>query len=83
MYITINLIMTSLIFFVEVFKYAPGTHNVVVVDKASYDACIVPGNAKTFASGNDVVTLGKGPNYFICGFPRHCGFGMKIAANAA
>ena len=75
--------MTSLIFFVEVFKYAPGTHNVVVVDKASYDACTVPGNAKTFTSGNDVVTLGKGPNYFICGFAQHCGFGMKIAANAA
>ncbi|XP_042009303.1 basic blue protein-like [Salvia splendens] len=55
----------------------------VVEDKASYDACVVPGNAKSYSSGNDVITLGKGPNYFICGFPRHCGFGMKIAANAA
>ncbi|KAL1534280.1 basic blue protein-like [Salvia divinorum] len=66
-----------------VFKYTPGAHNVVVVDKASYDACIVPGNAKTYASGNDVITLGKGPNYLICGLPQHCAFGMKIAANAA
>lgn len=67
----------------EVFKYTAGTHNVVVVDKASYDSCSVPPNAKTYASGNDQITLGEGSNYFICGFPGHCGFGMKIAANAS
>ncbi|KAL1534555.1 basic blue protein-like [Salvia divinorum] len=67
----------------NVFQYISGTHNVVVGDKASYDDCIVPENAKTYDSGNDVITLGEGPNYFICGFPQHCGFGMKIAANAA
>ncbi|KAH6770159.1 plantacyanin [Perilla frutescens var. hirtella] len=66
-----------------VFKYNPGSHNVVVVDKSSYDSCSVPSNAKTFTSGNDQITLAKGPNYLICGFPGHCGNGMKIAANAA
>ncbi|KAH6770158.1 plantacyanin [Perilla frutescens var. hirtella] len=66
-----------------VFKYNSGSHNVVVVDKSSYDSCSVPSNAKTFTSGNDQITLAKGPNYLICGFPGHCGNGMKIAANAA
>ncbi|XP_057808657.1 basic blue protein-like [Salvia miltiorrhiza] len=66
-----------------IFKYKPGSHNVVLVDKASYDSCTVPPNATTYSSGNDEITIGSGPNYFICGFPRHCGFGMKIVANAS
>ncbi|KAH6768341.1 hypothetical protein C2S51_013677 [Perilla frutescens var. frutescens] len=66
-----------------VFKYKSGAHNVVVVDKSSYDSCSVPPNTKTYTSDNDQITLAKGPNYFICGIPGHCGLGMKIAANAA
>ncbi|KAL3814469.1 hypothetical protein ACJIZ3_015737 [Penstemon smallii] len=64
-----------------VFNYV--AHSVVVVDKSSYDTCNVPANAKKYTSGNDKITLNKGPNYFICGIPSHCDFGMKIAAYAA
>ncbi|KAK4438271.1 Chemocyanin [Sesamum alatum] len=66
-----------------VFKYGVGHHNVVVVDKASYDSCSVPAGAPTYSSGNDKLTLKKGPNYFICGITGHCQAGMKIAAIAA
>ncbi|GER56539.1 early nodulin-like protein [Striga asiatica] len=66
-----------------VFKYAAAYHNVVVVDKSSYDSCILPSKAKTYNSGNDKLRLTKGPNYFICGIHGHCQAGMKIAANAA
>ncbi|KAK6156942.1 hypothetical protein DH2020_011190 [Rehmannia glutinosa] len=67
-----------------VFKYSPTAHDVVVVDKSSYDSCSVPANATTYNSGNDEISLGKGANYFICSIPGHCQPGrMKIAANAA
>ncbi|KAL3625647.1 hypothetical protein CASFOL_028289 [Castilleja foliolosa] len=66
-----------------VFKYPKNDHNVAVVDKANYRSCNAPPNAKIYASGNDMVTLKKGENYFICTFQDHCGFGMKIAAYAA
>ncbi|KAJ4964732.1 hypothetical protein NE237_016581 [Protea cynaroides] len=65
-----------------VFNYAPSTHNVVVVDANGYTSCKIPTGAKVFTSGNDQITLAKGQNYFICGFPGHCGAGVKIAVNA-
>ncbi|KAL6536334.1 hypothetical protein OROGR_012906 [Orobanche gracilis] len=34
-----------------VFNYDNNAHNVVVVDKSSYDSCSVPANAKTYVSG--------------------------------
>ncbi|KAK6135416.1 hypothetical protein DH2020_030835 [Rehmannia glutinosa] len=68
----------------RVFKYSPTAHDVVVVDKSSYDSCSVPANATTYNSGNDEISLRKGANYFICSIPGHCQPGrMKIAANAA
>ncbi|KAL0335195.1 UNVERIFIED_CONTAM: Chemocyanin [Sesamum radiatum] len=66
-----------------IFKYVVGQHNTVVVDKASYDSCSVPAGAPTYSSGNDKLTLKKGPNYFICGIRGHCEAGMKIAPVAA
>ncbi|KAL0384546.1 UNVERIFIED_CONTAM: Basic blue protein [Sesamum radiatum] len=66
-----------------VFNYAVGRHNVVVVDKATYDSCSVPAGAPTYRSGNDTLTLKKGANYFICGVTGHCQAGMKIAPIAA
>ncbi|KAL0422310.1 UNVERIFIED_CONTAM: hypothetical protein Slati_3253900 [Sesamum latifolium] len=65
------------------FQLRGGRHNVVVVDKASYDSCSVPAGAPTYRSGNDTLTLKKGANYFICGFTGHCQNGMKIAPIAA
>ncbi|CAH9125625.1 unnamed protein product [Cuscuta epithymum] len=68
-----------------VFKYPKGTHNVVAVSKETYDKCGAPrlGVDKVLTSGNDVFTLKKGPNYFICSFPGHCAGGMKYMVNAA
>ncbi|KAL7235833.1 hypothetical protein ACSBR1_019174 [Camellia fascicularis] len=65
-----------------VFNYSPGIHNVVAVGKADHDNCNVPNGAKTYTSGRDQIRLAKGPNYFICGIPGHCGAGMRIAVTA-
>jgi hypothetical protein len=65
-----------------VFKYAPGAHNVVVVDERSFASCSVPGNAPTFTSGDDKLSLTKaGKWFFICGVEGHCQGGMKLAVN--
>lgn len=69
--------------FVAVFNYDKTLHNVVALDKGSYDSCQTPRGAKVYNSGNDLIQLAKGPNYFICSFPGHCESAMKIAVNAA
>ncbi|GER43269.1 early nodulin-like protein 22 [Striga asiatica] len=66
-----------------VFRYVPAYNNVVVVDKSSYDSCTWPAKGKTYTSGNDMIRLRKGPNYFISGHWGHCYNGVKIAAYAA
>ncbi|PNX99932.1 basic blue protein, partial [Trifolium pratense] len=65
-----------------VFKYTPVIHNVVVVDESHYNKCSGLGGLKYYFSGSTNITLAKGANYFLCGTPGHCGFGMKIAVNA-
>ncbi|KAL9234212.1 hypothetical protein vseg_009107 [Gypsophila vaccaria] len=67
---------------VLVFNYLREWHNVVTVDKYGYDNCISPRNAKVYQSGRDIITLTKGPNYFICTAIGHCQSGMKILVNA-
>ncbi|GAU26426.1 hypothetical protein TSUD_293910 [Trifolium subterraneum] len=62
-----------------VFNYAAGKHNVVV---APDDSCVAEAKTNAYESGADKITLVKGMNYFICGYPRHCNLGMKIAVNA-
>ncbi|KAK8951390.1 hypothetical protein KSP39_PZI003281 [Platanthera zijinensis] len=68
---------------VLVFKYDPTVHNVVPVNAAGYKGCTTPRGAKAYKSGNDRVTLSRGPNYFICNFPGHCEANMKVAINVA
>ncbi|PKU72740.1 basic blue protein [Dendrobium catenatum] len=68
---------------VLIFKYSPSVHNVVAVNAAGYNACTTPKGSKIYKSGNDRITLVKGPNYFICNFPAHCESGMKMLVNAA
>ncbi|KAL5714597.1 hypothetical protein ACHQM5_016535 [Ranunculus cassubicifolius] len=68
---------------VLVFKYNPSFHNVVKVDRASFNACKTPRGAPVFKSGKDSIKLTKGANSFICNFPGHCESGMKITINAA
>ncbi|GMI70534.1 plantacyanin [Hibiscus trionum] len=65
------------------FKYNRIFHDVIVVDKKGYESCTVPEGAPKFKTGDDLITLKKGDNYFLCGFPFHCFFGMKIAITAA
>lgn len=54
----------------------------VVVNKSGYDSCVAPKGSKVYTSGADRITLAKGGNYFLCGFPGHCNLGQKIAVNA-
>ncbi|XP_039066902.1 chemocyanin-like [Hibiscus syriacus] len=51
-------------------------------DVLAYEACKVPLSAPAFKTGDDLITLNKGDNYFLCGFPGHCEAGMKIAVRA-
>ncbi|KAG5525900.1 hypothetical protein RHGRI_032260 [Rhododendron griersonianum] len=66
-----------------VFKYAAEQHNVLVVNKAGYHSCKAPANAPSYWTGNDYITLVKGHNFFMCGFPGHCRAGMRISVKAA
>ncbi|KAI4375803.1 hypothetical protein MLD38_013629 [Melastoma candidum] len=68
---------------VLVFNYDSTNHNVVAVDRGSYNGCKTPAGAKLFTSGSDRIRLAKGQNYFICNFSGHCESGMKIAVSAA
>ncbi|XP_030942784.1 basic blue protein-like [Quercus lobata] len=67
---------------VLVFNYNPTEHNVVAVDKQGYDTCTVSEGSKTYQTGSDKITLVNGQNYFICGFPGHCGANLKMVVNA-
>nr|CAD1837612.1 unnamed protein product [Ananas comosus var. bracteatus] len=44
-----------------VFNYNPLSHNVVAVDGNGYNGCAIPTGARVFTSGNDRITLGRGP----------------------
>jgi hypothetical protein len=68
--------------FLAEFLYSEGSHNVVVVDAQSYEACAVPSNAPTLTSGDDSVELGQAGRWlFICGVEGHCDAGMKLAVD--
>ncbi|KAL6517698.1 hypothetical protein OROMI_033399 [Orobanche minor] len=64
-----------------VFKYT-NIHNLVEVSKKGYDSCTTAGQKFSKTSGNDKITLSKGPHYYICSKPGHCTSGMKIAVTA-
>ena len=63
---------------VAVFTYKPRTHNVVVVNDIQFELCGHALDSKIYSSGNDKITLAKGWNHFICGFPNHCESGRKM-----
>ncbi|RZC56695.1 hypothetical protein C5167_015546 [Papaver somniferum] len=62
------------------FKYPEGAHNTVRVSESGYSSCEATEMESMNAmwTGNDMYSLGKGDNYFICGIPGHCGAGMKV-----
>ncbi|KAG0485359.1 hypothetical protein HPP92_009236 [Vanilla planifolia] len=63
---------------VLVFKYNSKLHNVAKVNKYGFMACEATNASATYTSGEDYVTLKKGMNQFICGYPEYCKQGMKI-----
>ncbi|XP_062080250.1 basic blue protein-like [Humulus lupulus] len=65
-----------------VFKYSAGHHNVVRVTKAGYRNCTAAEGARVYSSGNDQIKLVKGKNYFICTYPNHCTFGVRLSVTA-
>ena len=67
-----------------VFNYSNPFYKVEQVNKAQFDSCYSNSNPiKTYSSGHDRVVLEKGTTYFICAVPDYCGYGMRIAINAA
>uniref|UniRef100_A0ACD5X3E7 Uncharacterized protein n=1 Tax=Avena sativa TaxID=4498 RepID=A0ACD5X3E7_AVESA len=68
---------------VLVFRYMTWMHNVVAVSEDGYNGCTTPAGSRTYASGNDSVTLARGDNRFICTRYGHCYYGMRMVVNAA
>eukprot|EP00249_Psilotum_nudum_P002156 c15050_g2_i1 orf=228-749(+) len=62
------------------FQYAAGSHSVLQVSQPDFQTCTTTNPISSDNSaGNTVVTLASpGTYYFICGFPGHCGQGMKF-----
>ncbi|KAF4376225.1 hypothetical protein F8388_018894 [Cannabis sativa] len=65
-----------------VFKYSAGHHNVARVSKDGYRNCTAGEGAQVYSSGNDKIQLVKGKNYFICTYPNHCTFGVRLTVTA-
>ncbi|MQM14022.1 hypothetical protein Taro_046948 [Colocasia esculenta] len=65
-----------------VFRYDPSMHNVAVVDAAGYNSCSLSPGWRVLSSGNDVITLSRGTNFFFCPLFGHCGLGQKMAITA-
>ncbi|KAJ1268907.1 hypothetical protein BS78_07G169300 [Paspalum vaginatum] len=64
------------------FNFATGAHDVVEVSKSDYDSCSTSNAMNTIQNGPATVTLSNdGTHYYICGFPGHCGQGMKLAVD--
>lgn len=62
------------------FEYIAGSHNVVQVDRADYEACNSYRPLKLYSADKVVVDLpNPGTYYFICGIKGHCEYGMKVA----
>ncbi|KAM0917844.1 hypothetical protein ACQ4PT_009262 [Festuca glaucescens] len=70
---------------VLVFKYDKERHDLAMLGGKGYRRCQVPrhsSKSRVMRTGNDVVTLRRGNNYFICGQPGHCKNNMKLAVKA-
>ncbi|KAI5070446.1 hypothetical protein GOP47_0014789 [Adiantum capillus-veneris] len=66
------------------FPYTQTVHNVVVVNKAGYDACSDANAITTLSAGNDNVTLTTaGTHYYLCSVVGHCSGGMKLTVMVA
>ncbi|KAJ7516238.1 hypothetical protein O6H91_22G048700 [Diphasiastrum complanatum] len=65
------------------FVYDTTLHDVLEVSAADYAACTISYPIKTYTSGNDLITIDKPQQFFVCGTLGHCGFGMHISVTAS
>ncbi|KAK3219373.1 hypothetical protein Dsin_013343 [Dipteronia sinensis] len=67
------------------FNFAPNSHDVQQVPKASYDACTASNPIGTLiTTGPANVTLDSaGDHYYICTIGRHCQFGQKLSISVS
>ncbi|KAF6156690.1 hypothetical protein GIB67_017826 [Kingdonia uniflora] len=65
------------------FNFATGSHDVVQVKKADFDACTSTDPiGKVMATGPAKIVLStEGENFFICKFDSHCSLGQKLDIN--
>ncbi|KDP29128.1 hypothetical protein JCGZ_16517 [Jatropha curcas] len=69
---------------VLVFNYKKGEHDVLRVNKESFESCNALSPLSTNESGEDIVNLMEpGEYYFICGKPGHCQDGQKLSIRVA
>ncbi|PKA64876.1 Chemocyanin [Apostasia shenzhenica] len=61
------------------FKYTPGQHSLMVVDREVYETCNWDPNAPMFRAGSNLIELLEGYNYFISTVNDDCTRGMKLA----
>lgn len=77
--VTTQAMGSNQISFSAVFTFTTGQHDVVEVDKSSYDSCSTTNALNTIQTGPATVTLTSGTHYYICSFTGHCSGGMKLA----
>ncbi|KAF6156691.1 hypothetical protein GIB67_017827 [Kingdonia uniflora] len=65
------------------FNFTTGSHDVVQVKKADFDACTStnPVGSVIGTGPAKIVLNTKGENFFICNFDSHCSLGQKLAIN--
>ncbi|TXG69348.1 hypothetical protein EZV62_004283 [Acer yangbiense] len=67
------------------FNFAPNSHDVQQVPKASYDACTSsnPIGALITTGPANVTLDSAGDHYYICTIGRHCQFGQKLSISVS
>ncbi|KDP25566.1 hypothetical protein JCGZ_20722 [Jatropha curcas] len=63
-----------------VFRYKPGSHNVLRVDGNGFQQCMSANGTVALTTGEDIISLATpGKKWYICGVPNHCEPGnMKL-----
>ncbi|KAK1282373.1 hypothetical protein QJS10_CPB22g01102 [Acorus calamus] len=65
------------------FSFPTESHSVMEVSKSDYDTCTTtaPIGDEKFTSPATLNLSTAGMHYYICGFPTHCFFDMKLSIN--
>ncbi|OVA12117.1 Plastocyanin-like [Macleaya cordata] len=71
---------TNYDYYLTVFNYEGGLHNILRVNATAYDNCVKEPNLGAFGNGNDTITLAEvGRFWYICGVVDHCKNGQKLS----